>query len=81
MISLFHGENRGSIPLGRANKINDLDFSKTDTSNNRQIYALARAWTITATCVLLVHQFGDRAMVAGCRHNDFTKSSSCPINF
>ena len=24
MLSLFHGENRGSIPLGRANEINEL---------------------------------------------------------
>jgi hypothetical protein len=30
VLSPFHGENRGSIPLGRANEINELgaDFNR-----------------------------------------------------
>ena len=35
LVSPSHGENRGSSPLGSANKINSLDESRVGLANNR----------------------------------------------
>ena len=45
ILSLSHGENRGSSPLGSANDFNVLSMITMAVSNKRPIYRRVREWT------------------------------------
>jgi hypothetical protein len=46
----FHGENRGSIPLGRANEINDLTTLRVDPAAAGDSGLPERTGKITKIC-------------------------------